>query len=162
MVQRRQPRRRRSPGGGRRLARVALGNVLHYVRTGHLVVEMESDGGRLPPLGAGVETEDGRRVGVLADVIGPVERPYAVVKVDRELGVEPESLAGVKVYAVFEVRQSARGRRGPGGERRGQAKARGGAGRRERPGRGRQEGRRLQRGRRPGRGAKRRPGGGRS
>ncbi len=60
-----------------------LGKVLHSTKSGYIVVELR-DPKRIPRLGVPVYTSDRRRIGVLLDIIGPVERPYAVVKPDKD------------------------------------------------------------------------------
>lgn len=80
-MQRKGSQRRR--GGARREAggyrRVALGTLLHRTATGHLLVRVEHKLER-PVLGVRVVDEAGSEVGILADVIGPVDRPFIVVK----------------------------------------------------------------------------------
>ncbi len=55
-----------------------LGYFLHKAFTGELIVKMTLR--KLPKLGSLVITAGGIEVGVLTDVIGPVNRPFAVVK----------------------------------------------------------------------------------
>ncbi|MEB3788496.1 MAG: hypothetical protein GSR72_01215 [Desulfurococcales archaeon] len=59
--------------------RLRLGRVKTTTKTGHLVVEIEDKNLRLR-LQWPVHTKDGRKVGVISDIIGNIDRPYAVVK----------------------------------------------------------------------------------
>lgn len=94
--------------------------MLHVTGNGYVVVELAGDGEKLPPLNTPVYTEDRRRVGILLDIIGPVSRPYAVVKPDQR-GLELSS--GTMLYYRPPLPpRPRRGRRAAGG--------RGGGGRR--------------------------------
>ncbi|NPA05082.1 MAG: RNA-binding protein [Crenarchaeota archaeon] len=98
-----------------------LGVLLHKARNGYLVARLETD--KPPPLGVKVYDSSLQEIGVLLDVIGPVEQPYAVIK-PNERG-EKLDKKGVTLY--YEPPRPRRPRR-----RRGR-----GAGRRPRQGRGR-------------------------
>ncbi|NOZ88875.1 MAG: H/ACA RNA-protein complex protein Gar1 [Crenarchaeota archaeon] len=89
-----------------------LGRVLHRTHNGYVVVDVAAPE-RLPPLGVPVYTEDRKRVGVLLDIIGPVKKPYAVVKPDSpELNVEKGTPL---YYRKPRPPQRKRGRRTRGG-----------------------------------------------
>ncbi|MEB3764923.1 MAG: hypothetical protein GSR77_01990 [Desulfurococcales archaeon] len=67
--------------------RLRLGRVKTATKTGHLVVEIEDKNLRLR-LQWPVHTTDGRKIGVISDIIGNIDRPYAVVKLlDKGEGV---------------------------------------------------------------------------
>ena len=67
-----------------------LGPVLHAVARDQVVVAASTAAGP----GTRVIGRDGRDVGVVADVIGPVARPYLVVRTR----VPPQRLVGSTVY----------------------------------------------------------------
>ncbi|MEM0454040.1 MAG: Gar1/Naf1 family protein [Sulfolobales archaeon] len=56
-----------------------IGYFSHKSASGRLIVKI-SDQVKPPKLGVKVFTSNGRVVGQLIDVIGPVRRPYAVVR----------------------------------------------------------------------------------
>ena len=97
------------PGVARR---VMLGRVYVVSRTGHIVAELADPGLRVR-LGAKVVDASGRIVGRLADLIGSVERPYAVVKPSME--AEPPG-PGSPLFIIVKPRKQ-RGRRGGSGRR---------------------------------------------
>ena len=68
----------------------SLGKVLHPVGRDQVLVAASGPAG----LGARVLGSDGREVGNVADVIGPVARPYLVVRTR----VPPQHIAGWTVY----------------------------------------------------------------
>ncbi len=69
-----------------------LGRVLHKTSSGLIVVSTE-DIERVPRLNLPVYDEEARRIGVILDVIGPVEKPFIVVKPEnREIEIPPGNL----------------------------------------------------------------------
>lgn len=70
-----------------------LGKVRTVSRSGMLIVRAP----RAPPIGAKVFDERMARIGAVYDVIGPVSKPYAVVKVELD-SINPRSLVGRVVY----------------------------------------------------------------
>lgn len=61
-----------------------LGYFLHIARSGVLIIKLSIK--RPPRIGARVLGPDGRMIGKIVDIIGPVKGPYAVVKpVRRDL-----------------------------------------------------------------------------
>jgi len=55
-----------------------LGTALHISRSGNIIVK--SSLRDPPPLGSRVFDKNMRRLGIVVDVIGPVEAPYVVVR----------------------------------------------------------------------------------
>ncbi len=89
-----------------------LGKVLHMSHNGYVVAVIEES--HLPSLGTPVYVEGGRRIGVLLDVIGPVNSPFAVIKPDNpEVSVKQ----GATIYYRPPLRRRPRGK-GPRGRRR--------------------------------------------
>ena len=87
-----------------------LGVALHISRSGNIIVK--SSLRDLPPLGARVFDKDMRRLGVIVDVIGPVDSPYIVVRPessDVKLVFEP----GTVYFAPPRRERRGRGRRRP-------------------------------------------------
>ncbi|GAB6147880.1 H/ACA ribonucleoprotein complex subunit GAR1 [Stetteria hydrogenophila] len=122
-------RQRREPRRPVEYRRIPLGRLMHRVPTGHLVARMEPME-RLPSLGAKVVDGSGREVGVLADIIGPVASPFAVIKPSGEVRDLSE---GAELYALVAVKRHS-GKPGPrgGGRRRGRGRGRGREGQRRR------------------------------
>ncbi len=61
-----------------------LGHFLHIARSGVMIVKLSIK--RPPRIGTRVLGPDGRIIGKVVDIIGPVRGPYAVVKpVRRDL-----------------------------------------------------------------------------
>lgn len=54
-----------------------LGYFLHKSPSGRIIVRITD---RVPRIGSRVVNSQGKTIGVLIDVIGPVKRPYAVIK----------------------------------------------------------------------------------
>lgn len=122
---RRRPAPAREAGAGRvEYKRIPLGKLLHRVPTGHLVARMEPSR-RPPKLGVKVVDSNGREVGVLADIIGPVSEPFAVIRPSNGSGDIEE---GAELYALIPVSRGSRPRRRPrgGGRRSGRDRGRGG------------------------------------
>ena len=104
-----------SPG---RLGMRSLGTIKSLTRMGYIVVSMLR---RKPlPLGLKVYYRDEfgsyRELGVIADVIGNVERPYAVVKVTDKDALSTLSEGSELLYEPAPARKGRRGasRRGRG------------------------------------------------
>ncbi|BEP18603.1 hypothetical protein PYJP_19550 [Pyrofollis japonicus] len=72
-----------------------LGTVLHQARNGYIVVKLDLEDSKLPPLNVPVFDEEMNKVGTLLDIIGPIKDPYAVVKpATKETRIEK----GSKLY----------------------------------------------------------------
>ena len=65
-----------------------VGVVYRTAKTGELIVSLR-EGERPPRLGSKVFDNAGRPVGVVRDVMGPVEAPYLIVKPLEEKGLPP-------------------------------------------------------------------------
>lgn len=107
--------------------KILIGRLIHKVPTGHLIARMDPLK-KVPRLGVKVVDKSGREVGVLADIIGPVNGPFAVIKpVD---GVEAFE-EGIELFALIPVKKGRGGRSRPrgGGRRKGRGRG-GGQGRR--------------------------------
>ena len=110
--------RRRSREEGYK--KLLLGEVHAHSRTGHIVVRVADPNMRLR-LGLRVVNSNGVEVGRLADIIGNVEQPYAVVKpLSEKLPGE-----GERLFVIIPVRKARRGTR-RGGRKRKEKKTRGG------------------------------------
>jgi RNA-binding protein len=73
-----------------------VGEILHLAKSGRLIVKLDSaSGGRVKP-GELLIDQSGRKVGKVAELIGPVTRPYAsvITMTDRT-----SRLAGSKVFS---------------------------------------------------------------
>ena len=78
-----------------------LGVVASKVQTGHLVVRLSEEWKERPPrTGWRVEVEGDGVSGILVDVIGDVESPYGVVKVEDRTRLAKVT-EGVNVYVVI-------------------------------------------------------------
>jgi len=73
-----------------------LGTVLHVTRNGYIVVVLENRY-RIPSLNVNVYDSHRRKLGVLLDIIGPVDEPYAVVK-PSDKSVLKEIAQGTVLY----------------------------------------------------------------
>jgi len=63
-----------------------LGYFLHFARSGVMIIKLSIK--RPPKLGTRVLGPDGKIIGKIVDIIGPVRGPYAVVKpVRRDLKI---------------------------------------------------------------------------
>ncbi|MCE4628443.1 MAG: hypothetical protein F7C34_04780, partial [Desulfurococcales archaeon] len=100
--------------------KISLGKVVSVVKTGHAVVRLENPGLRVK-LGAEVIDSLGRPVGRLVDLIGRVDRPYAVVRIR---GITPG--VGDTLFMVLRRRVRRRGKKGGARGRRRSPGARGG------------------------------------
>ena len=56
-----------------------LGSILHITKSKYIVVNIQ-DAEHIPPIGVEVVDANNEVIGKIIDIIGPVERPYAVVK----------------------------------------------------------------------------------
>ncbi|MCE4620412.1 MAG: Gar1/Naf1 family protein [Desulfurococcales archaeon] len=83
--------------------RLLVGEVLHSTKMGYLVAGISDPNMRIR-LGAPVEDDSGRRIGRIVDVIGRVESPYAVIRLEGE---PPEP--GARIY--MRLRRKPRGAR---------------------------------------------------
>jgi len=95
-----------------------IGEVMHLAKSGRLIVRLNAAGATSIKPGEVLIDSAGRRVGRIAELIGPVAAPYASVipMTDRTA-----RLAGSKVFAggrPQERRPSSRGRKQSGRERR--------------------------------------------
>ena len=55
-----------------------LGNIAHYTDLGNAIV---IDPPKLPKIGSNVVTEEMEHIGNVADIFGPVKKPYVSVKI---------------------------------------------------------------------------------
>lgn len=102
--------------------KIMIGHILHKVPTGHLIVRMEPLR-RPPKLGVKVVDKTGKEVGVLADIIGPVEKPFAVIKpADGVDGFEE----GVELFALIPIKKGRGKKARPRGSGRRKGRGRGG------------------------------------
>ena len=74
-----------------------LGTVLHTTRNGYIVVVLE-DKDHIPSLNVNVYDERRRKLGILLDIIGPIEEPYAVVKPSNKSILEEVAQGAVLYY----------------------------------------------------------------
>lgn len=84
-----------------------LGPVLHVTPSKLIVVKL-SNPKNIPKLGVEVVTASGELVGVLMDIIGPVDKPFAVVKPRGALAL---SLAKPSVVLYYRVPPAKKPRR---------------------------------------------------
>lgn len=98
----------------------SVGEVLHVSKTGKLVVRLKDL--KVPPrIGLYVYSEKGERVGMVVDIIGPVDSPYALIKpLNRETAPR---LVGSHLY-IRTTRPRPKTRRGRRPSRRGASGAR--------------------------------------
>lgn len=82
-----------------------IGEVMHLAKSGRLIVKLNAAGGSIRP-GEVLIDSAGRRVGRIAELIGPVSAPYASVipMTDRTA-----RLAGAKVFAGGQQMRPSRG-----------------------------------------------------
>ena len=81
-----------------------IGKVLHVTKAGEIIVRSESN--QVPRIGDEVFGPDLKRVGVVADVFGPVASPYVAV---RPLVDDPSQLVGQVLYVGRRGRRWRRG-----------------------------------------------------
>ncbi len=84
-----------------------IGEALHVSHDKKLVLKLIS----VPPLYITVYDYSMRRLGVLYDVIGPVSQPFGLVKPDKTVLENPESVKGKAVYVRVLDLEKARSRR---------------------------------------------------
>lgn len=74
---------------------VMVGKYIHSVDRYHVV---RGDGNCVPRIGAILHFKDGEKAGFVADVFGPVSRPYLLVKGKkaREYYARKKDILGVK------------------------------------------------------------------
>ena len=101
------------------MRKLLLGRVETVTKAGYATVKIE-DPNISVKLGLRVVDASGSEVGRRVDVIGRVEEPYAVVRVNRD-----DDLVGRQVYVVLPPprRRRGRGRKGKGGRRGGRGTA---------------------------------------
>jgi RNA-binding protein len=75
-----------------------LGKVLHVTPSQNVIVKTD----KTPKIGSVAVDERLKTVGKIFDVIGPVPRPYAVVKPAVK---EPEKLADKQLYLLLSKKQ---------------------------------------------------------
>ena len=93
-----------------------MGKVERVTRTGLILVRLEKP--KPPKLGWKLYAEDRRLVGTVVDVIGPVDKPFAVVRpLEGVTLTEGEPLYSMPPRPVR--RRPGRRRRGPSAGRRG-------------------------------------------
>ncbi len=71
-----------------------IGDIMHLSHDRRLVIKLSLTP---PPLGITIYDYTMRRVGVLYDIIGPVNSPYGLVKPDPQLS-RPEDFVGKPAY----------------------------------------------------------------
>ncbi|MCE4612437.1 MAG: hypothetical protein F7C07_01200 [Desulfurococcales archaeon] len=96
-----------------------LGTVESVNKAGYVVVRVENPGDR--GVRPGVKVLLGSRpVGRLTDLIGNVDSPYAVVRLEKEPGLSPSDLVGSLLHYIQPLPRRPRfGRRRARGARRG-------------------------------------------
>ena len=99
-----------------------IGRLMHKVPTGHLIVRMKPLK-KVPRLGVKVVDKSGKEVGVLADIIGPVDGPFAVIKPIN--GVEAIE-EGIELFALIPVKKGRERKPRPRGSGRRKGRGRGG------------------------------------
>ncbi|OYT26457.1 MAG: H/ACA RNA-protein complex protein Gar1 [Thermoprotei archaeon ex4572_64] len=72
----------------------SIGKVLHLSRDKKLVIKLST----IPPLYVPVYDYSLKRVGILYDVIGPVNAPYALVKPEKDILNNLEVILGKNIY----------------------------------------------------------------
>jgi rRNA processing protein Gar1 len=83
-----------------------IGEVLHLAKSGRLIVKLNAQGAGMRP-GEMLVDSAGKRVGKVAELIGPVGTPYAsVIPATDRAG----RLAGQKVFAGGQARPQAKRR----------------------------------------------------
>ncbi len=101
--------------------KIMIGRLMHKVPTGHLIARMEPLK-KVPRLGVKVVDKSGREIGVLADIIGPVDGPFAVIKPVN--GVE--AVEGIELFALIPVKKGRGKKSRPRGSGRRKGRGRGG------------------------------------
>ncbi len=91
-----------------------LGSVLHVTPSKLIIVRL-SDPNNIPPLNVEILNASGEKVGVLVDIIGPIESPYAVVKPTSPIAL---SVAKPSTVLFYRVRSQPKKARRKGGKRR--------------------------------------------
>jgi len=84
-----------------------IGEALHISHDKKLVLKLTS----VPPLYITVYDYSMRRLGVLYDIIGPVKQPFGLVKPDKSILENPDSVKGKAVYVRVLDLEKARSRR---------------------------------------------------
>ena len=74
------------------------GKIIHYTKYKVFVVEAD----KKVILNTYIVDDKGRRIGIVTDVIGPISKPYLVVK---PLVENPEKYIGKEVYYIRERRR---------------------------------------------------------
>jgi len=90
-----------------------VGRVDKVVRTGLILVRIE--GSKPPRIGWKLYTEDKRPAGIVVDIIGPVDKPFAVVKPLEGITM----VEGEELYQTPPRPRRSRGRHGSPARRRG-------------------------------------------
>jgi len=70
-----------------------IGNIIGYRGTATAVVHCTP--GQRPPMNAMVVDERMRPMGRIKDVFGPVQQPYARVRLDPSVGANPPKVGGM-------------------------------------------------------------------
>lgn len=84
----------------------ALGELSHLTKGGNIVLR----GGRVPEIYSSVVTQDHRRIGRVVDVVGPVSKPYIIVKPVRKF--TEEELSSMRFYELKQRRRYLGGKKG--------------------------------------------------
>ncbi len=92
---------------------IEIGSISHLTRTGRVVVRV-SRADKLPELGSLVYDDKRNPVGRVADIIGPVNQPFLLVKpLDKEKLHELREGQRIYYKPKKPVRRKRRGRRPP-------------------------------------------------
>lgn len=70
-----------------------IGRIIHYTKYKVFVAESK----RMVPLNTTIYDDRKRKIGVVADVIGPINKPYLVIK---PLVNKPEKYVGKQIYVL--------------------------------------------------------------
>lgn len=84
----------------------ALGELSHLTKGGNIVLR----GGGVPAIYSYVVTQDRKRIGRVVDVIGPVSKPYVLVKPVRKFA--EKELSSMRFYELKQRRRYLGGKKG--------------------------------------------------
>ncbi|MCE4601478.1 MAG: hypothetical protein F7C38_08010 [Desulfurococcales archaeon] len=92
--------------------KLLLGSVAAVTRSGYIIVEINNPNMRIK-IGGRVEDGKGVEIGKIIDLIGNIEKPYAVIKPAKETSIPSK---GDQVYMILQRRRKG-GKRRKGGAR---------------------------------------------
>ena len=84
-----------------------LGTPSHVTTSGLLVVPISEP----PPIGATIVTKSKKVIGSVFDVIGPVNKPFAVVKLHNKKSISALLEHGESLFFIMKKKQITRGQR---------------------------------------------------